>query len=65
VHEVEKGPKFTWNEFGYKERYERSFQLPETVDADAIAASFDKGILTVTLPKKEAKPTAVKQIAIA
>ncbi|MFZ4549514.1 MAG: Hsp20/alpha crystallin family protein, partial [Bacteroidales bacterium] len=26
-----KGPKYTWNEFGYKSKYERSFQLPETV----------------------------------
>jgi HSP20 family protein len=60
-----KGPKYTWNEFGYKSKYERSFQLPETVDADNISATFENGILHVTLPKKEVQPAAVKQIVIA
>ena len=32
--------------------FERRFQLPEGVDADKIGASFKKGVLTVTLPKK-------------
>jgi HSP20 family protein len=60
-----KGPKYTWNEFGYKSKYERSFQLPETVDADQISAKFENGILNVILPKKEVQPAAVKQITIA
>jgi HSP20 family protein len=63
--EDEKGPKYTWNEFGYKSKYERSFQLPETVNADEISAAFENGILLVTLPKKEAQPSTVKQITIA
>jgi HSP20 family protein len=63
--EDEKGPKYTWNEFGYKSKYERSFQLPETVNADEIAAAFNNGILMVTLPKKEVQAPAVKQITIA
>jgi HSP20 family protein len=63
--EDEKGPKYTWNEFGYKSKYERSFQLPETVNADEIAAAFNNGILLVTLPKKEVQAPAVKQITIA
>jgi HSP20 family protein len=63
--EDEKGPKYTWNEFGYKSKYERSFQLPETVNADEISAAFENGILLVTLPKKEAQVSAVKQITIA
>jgi len=63
--EDEKGPKYTWNEFGYKSRYERSFQLPETVNADEISAAFENGILFVTLPKKEVQAPAVKQISIA
>lgn len=37
--------------------FERSFALPDEVDADKIEASFSKGVLTVTLPKK---PEAVK-----
>ena len=63
--EDEKGPKYTWNEFGYKSKYERSFQLPETVNADEIGAAFENGILLVTLPKKEVQAPAVKQITIA
>ncbi len=63
--EDEKGPKYTWNEFGYKSKYERSFQLPETVNADQISAAFENGILLVTLPKKEVQPVVVKQITIA
>ncbi len=60
-----KGPKYTWNEFGYKSKYERSFQLPETIDSDSISAAFDNGILNISLPKKEVQAPAVKQIAIA
>jgi len=60
-----KGPTYTWNEFGYKSKYQRAFQLPETVDADAINAAFENGILLVTLPKKEVQPATVKQISIA
>lgn len=37
--------------------FERSFAVPDEVDADKIEASFKKGVLTVTLPKK---PEAVK-----
>lgn len=32
-------------------RFERSVILPETVDADSIAAHFENGVLTVELPK--------------
>jgi HSP20 family protein len=60
-----KGPKYTWNEFGFKSKYERSFQLPETVDADNITASFENGILLIALPKKEVQPSAIKEITIA
>jgi HSP20 family protein len=33
--------------------FSRSFQLPETADADQIDASFKDGILRVRLPKTE------------
>lgn len=38
--------------------FQRSFALPESVDADKIEANFDKGILTITLPKR---PEAQRQ----
>ena len=42
--------------------FTRSFSLPRSVDAAAIAASYRNGVLEVSIPKKEeAKP---KQIAI-
>ena len=37
--------------------FERSFRIPDTVQADKIEAAFKKGVLTVTLPKK---PEVVK-----
>ena len=54
---------FTRHEFGIK-AFERGFQLPKTVDADAITATYTDGILTVQLPKKEVK-NEVKAISIA
>jgi HSP20 family protein len=44
--------------------FERSFSFPMGVDQDKIKASFENGVLTVTLPKtKEAKASG-KKIAI-
>jgi HSP20 family protein len=41
--------------------FTRSFTLPTSVDAEKVAAEFKNGVLTVTLPKKEAaKPRQVK-----
>lgn len=39
----------------------RSFAVPNTFDTDHIAAQYQNGVLTVTLPKKEAaKPRQIK-----
>ena len=41
-------------------QFRRSLTLPEGVDADAIAATFDKGVLEVRIPKpEERKPRRV------
>jgi HSP20 family protein len=41
--------------------FSRSFSLPNTVNAEAIAANYKNGVLTVTLPKREeSKPRQVK-----
>ena len=34
--------------------FERSVRLPEFVNGDRIAATFEHGLLTVTIPKAEA-----------
>ena len=42
-------------------QFRRSLRLPEGVDADAIAATFDKGVLEIRIPKPEArKPRQVE-----
>ncbi|MDZ7749025.1 MAG: Hsp20/alpha crystallin family protein [Halofilum sp. (in: g-proteobacteria)] len=39
--------------------YQRSFRVPESVDHDNIAAQFNDGVLTITLPKtREAQQTS-------
>ncbi len=41
--------------------FERTFTLPATVDAHNIKASYDQGVLTVTLPKMaEARPRQIQ-----
>lgn len=42
-------------------KFERSFRVPSQVMADKIDAKFNKGVLTVTLPKaEEAKPKEIE-----
>lgn len=42
-------------------RFERSFQVPTSVDANAVSARFENGVLMVRLPKSEAaKPRRVQ-----
>jgi HSP20 family protein len=41
--------------------FTRTFRLPNTVDAEKVDASYDKGILKITLAKRaEAKPKTIK-----
>jgi len=41
--------------------FSRSFSLPSTLNAEAIAAEYKNGVLTITLPKREeSKPRQVK-----
>ncbi|RUW27761.1 MULTISPECIES: Hsp20/alpha crystallin family protein [unclassified Mesorhizobium] len=44
--------------------FQRSFQLPEGVDADKIDATFAKGVLTVKLPKTAEAQKAEKKITV-
>ena len=56
--------RYTKREFSYQS-FSRSFSLPLTADGDKVEAVYDKGILTVSIPKKEeAKPKAPREIEI-
>lgn len=44
--------------------FQRSFRLPDNVDADKIEANFGKGLLRVTLPKAAAAVSNEKKIDI-
>lgn len=60
----EAGPTYRRREFDYGS-FSRSFHLPETIDTEAIKATYTDGVLTITLNKKEeAKPKEPRQIAI-
>lgn len=55
---------FTRREFSYTS-FRRAFSLPNTVEDDKIDAKYEKGVLKISLPKKEeAKPKPAKQIHI-
>lgn len=57
--------KYSRKEFNFA-TFSRSFQLPDTIDANAIGANYENGVLLVTLPKKEeAKVEAARTIEIA
>jgi HSP20 family protein len=45
-------------------KFLRRFRLPENAKAEQIKASMENGVLTVTVPKEEAKKPEVKSIQI-
>jgi HSP20 family protein len=44
--------------------FQRAFTLPDDADADKIAATFKKGVLAVTLPKKPGAQSQSKRIPV-
>ena len=60
----ETNDQYTRREFAYC-NFSRSFNLPDSVDADNITAAHKNGILNVSIPKKEeAKAKPARQIAV-
>lgn len=60
----EKKDDYMRREFNYSS-FKRSFWLPENVNPNAIAAGYNEGILTLTLPKKVVeKAKDVKKIEV-
>jgi HSP20 family protein len=44
--------------------FSRSFALPEDVDQEKISATYNKGVLEVTVPKPEQKPKNARTIKV-
>lgn len=44
--------------------FQRSMRLPPSVDEAAVSATFDKGVLTVSMPKKPGTAPVERKIAI-
>lgn len=59
-----KDDNYTRREFGYSS-FKRTFSLPESIDESKIKATYEEGILSVQLPKREeAKPKPSRTIEI-
>jgi len=50
--ETKEDQQFSSREFSYQS-FSRSFTLPNIADGDKIAAKYENGILSITIPKKE------------
>lgn len=61
VEEKKKNHLVSEHRFG---SFQRSFRLPESVDQDKVAGTFEKGVLTVTLPKSAQSRKAQRKIEI-
>jgi len=59
----EKNKDYVLSERSYG-AFERSFSVPEGVDAGKVAATFKNGVLTVTLPKTPVAQKLEKKIAV-
>jgi len=54
--EKDEKENYTRREFNYS-AFKRSFTLPDTVEGEKISATYNNGVLSITVPKKEeAKP---------
>jgi HSP20 family protein len=45
-------------------KFSRSFSLPSTVNPDEAKATYDKGVLTITIPKQEKAKPRTSQIEV-
>ena len=59
----EKDKNYHFSERSYGS-FQRSFQLPLSIDRDKVAADFSKGVLTITLPKTAEAQKPEKKIEV-
>ncbi len=58
-HKLAEGETLTKSEFNYH-KFDRRFNLGDNIDATNIEASFENGLLIITLHVKEEKDTTIK-----
>lgn len=61
--ETDEKKNFSRREFNYS-AFKRSFHLNEEIDTNEISASYEAGVLLVTLPKKEEVMQKAKEILV-
>lgn len=65
VEENTSDEKYIRKGFNYQS-FKRAFRLPKSIDANAVSASYENGVLSLALPKKEeAKVLPARAIEIA
>jgi len=55
-----KEENFTRREFNFS-TFSKSFHIPDTVNAEAIAGNYENGVLSLSLPKKEEDKTTLSK----
>ena len=61
--DTNEGTKFTRQEFNFG-RFNRSFRLPENVDTEAIEATYEAGILSISIPKLQEQKELKRMVEI-
>ena len=62
--EKKEGKGYLYSERAYGS-FERSFGIPEGIDADRVTASFEHGVLRVTIPKPEREQAKKIEVKLA
>lgn len=60
---AEKEEKFSRKEFNYGS-FQRVFRLPENANENAITATYENGILSLEVPKKEQEQNSSREITV-
>jgi len=60
---TESNTEFTRKEFNYS-NFKRSFTLPENINVEDVNATYNNGVLEITLPKKEEEKALKRMVEI-
>jgi len=64
IENLEEGTNYVKKEFGY-ENFQRSFTIPEKIfDVEKIKATYQNGVLSIKIPKREEEQKKVKKIQV-